>query len=366
MGIEILEGIMRLIGIDFVKPQSILGKDVYDRKLNRLVRAGAKVSERLINNLKESGMRYLYIEDEISKGIEIESIIDDTVKLKAVNILSDIISPDFRNKSVDPSLIQELNKIIDDIVDASNTYRDRLYFTTELLGSDMYTYNHSIEVAVLSVLIANSMGFNQVMMHRIGLGAILGDIGKARVPEEILYKKGKLTPDEFNSLKAHTIHGFNMLKECMELTPTTRQIVALHHEKLDGSGYPNGFSGDQIPMTVRIVTMCDIFNAVISDRVYNSRKSIDDALELLRIASVTKLDRDVLLHLNQVVAIYPPGTLVRLTDDRIAMIVKTRKNMPTRPIVRIIEGGTVVGEVDLMDELTVFIKESISNYGHTS
>lgn len=203
------------------------------------------------------------------------------------------------------------------------------------------------------------MGIDRERLLKLGMGAILSDIGKSKVPDHILNKKGKLEPSEFEQMKKHVEYGYDMVKELVELSPLSRQIILLHHEKLDGSGYPNGFVADQIPLLVRIVTICDIFSAIVSDRTYNNRISADVAVEILRSASPVKLDSDIINYMMQIVDMYPPGTLVELSTGQYAIVIDNNLSAPTRPILRILSEEQYT-EVDMMKDLTVFIKKVVS------
>ena len=353
---------MRLVNIGDVEVGSVIAKPVYDSKLSLLINKGAKLSELLIKKLIQADIRHLYISDEISKGIELEPMISDEIKLQAFVIMkkfyeSQMVKQDQNVEAIRESSIRELKDIVDDIITEIYSKNDQKYYSTELMGAEMYHYNHAVEVMILSLLIGRKMGLDREKLLKLGMGAILADIGKARVPQEILNKKGKLEPEEFDEMKRHVDYSYAILKDLVGLSSLSRQIVLLHHEKLDGSGYPNGFTGEQIPLLVRIATVCDIFSAIVADRTYNNRISVDTAIEILRGAAPTKIDQDVFMTLLQVIDIYPPGTLVELGNGQVGIVIQSNPNSPTRPILRIIEKDGQHHELDLMQELTLFIKK---------
>lgn len=353
---------MRLVNIGDVEVGSVIAKPVYDSKLSLLINKGAKLSELLLKKLVQADIRHLYIEDEISKGIELDPMISDEIKLQAFVIMkkfyeSQMVKQDQNVEAIRESSIRELKDIIDDIITEIYSKNDQKYYSTELMGAEMYHYNHAVEVMILSLLIGRKMGLDREKLLKLGMGAILADIGKARVPQDILNKKGKLEPEEFDEMKRHVDYSYAILKDLVGLSSLSRQIVLLHHEKLDGSGYPNGFTGEQIPLLVRIATVCDIFSAIVADRTYNNRISVDTAIEILRGAAPTKIDQDVFMTLLQVIDIYPPGTLVELGNGQVGIVIQSNTNSPTRPILRIIEKDGQHHEIDLMQELTLFIKK---------
>lgn len=355
---------MRLVNIVDVEVGSIVAKPIYDAKQSLLINKGSKLSQTILNKLVQSDIRHLYIDDELSKGVELEPMISDELKLQAFVAMkhiyeSQVSKNDQNTEAVRESVIRELKDIIDDIITEIYSKNDQKYYSTELMGAEMYHYNHAVEVMILSLLIGRKMGIDRERLLKLGMGAILADIGKVRVPAEILNKKGKLEPEEFEEMKRHVEYSYSMLKDLVGISSLSRQIVLLHHEKLDGSGYPNGFSGDQIPLLVRIATVCDIFCAIVSDRTYNNRISVDTAIEILRSATPLKLDQDVFAVLNQVIDVYPPGTLVELGDGKVCLVIKSNPNSPTRPVLRVIENHAAGEEIDLMQELTLFIKKVI-------
>lgn len=360
---------MRLININDVQEGSTIAKPVYDSKLSLLINTGATLTDKLLSKLKQVDIRHLYIEDELSKGIVLEPMISDELKLQTIVYMKELYDSQLIKEGEETNLVQqavregqirELKNLIDDIITEIYARNNKKYYSTELMGAEMYHYNHAVEVMILSLLIGTKMGLDRERLLKLGMGAILADIGKTRVPQEILNKKGKLEPEEFEEMKLHVDHGYHLLKNLVGLSSLSRQIILLHHEKLDGSGYPNGFSGENIPLLVRIVTVCDIFGAIVSDRNYNNRISVDTALEILRSATPSKLDPDVFHKLMEVVDIYPPGSIIELSSGKVGIVMFNNPNSPTRPVVRLIDSSIRNDEdkiVDLMKDLTVFVKK---------
>jgi putative nucleotidyltransferase with HDIG domain len=301
------------------------------------------------------------VEDELSHGIEFESVVSDELKIRSVNTVKQVFKSLSERKSSMYTVkdYEAIKGVVDALMDEIFSHRNTLYCMTELMGTDMYTYHHSAEVAILSMLVAKSMGLNSAFVHKIGVGALLHDIGKMKIPGEVLNKTGELTGEESELLKTHPQLGYNMLKESANISPISRQIVLLHHEKLNGVGYPLGLKNQDIPVHVRVVTMCDIFNAVTSNRSYKNRMNADMALEILRVETVYELDREIYHHLLKVANIYPAGTLVELSDGRLAIVVKENHEAQTRPILQIIKNNQRDESINLMDHLTLFITRTI-------
>jgi len=339
----------------------MLAKPVYDDKCQLLLSKDAVLTESYIRRLEQSNIQCVYVEDELSRGIEFESVISDELKMRSVNTIKNVFKSLSERKSSMYTVkdLDAIKDVIDALMDEIFSHRGTLYCMTELMGTDMYTYHHSAEVAILSMLVARSMGLNNAFIHKIGVGALLHDIGKMKIPGEVLNKTGELTEEETELLRTHPQLGYNMLKDSANISPISRQIVLLHHEKLNGVGYPLGLKNQDIPVHVRVVTMCDIFNATTSNRSYKNRLNADMALEILRVETVYELDREIYHHLLKVASIYPAGTLVELSDGRLAIVVKENHEAQTRPVLQIVKNNQRDESINLMDHLTLFITRTI-------
>lgn len=352
---------MRLKSIERVDIGDVLAKPVYDNKCQLLLAKSAPLTEQYIKRLKDANVQCVYIDDALSEGIEIEQVIPDELKIRSINTVKNVFQTLSSSKGnmYTVKTFEDIKSIVDTILGMIYENNQTLYCMTELMGTDMYTYYHSAEVAILSMMVARSMGLNNTFIEKIGVGAMLHDIGKMNIDAAILNKIDPLTTEERELIKKHPQMGYDMLKESLNVSPISRQIVLLHHEKLNGSGYPLGLQSQEIPIAVRVVTMCDIFNAITSNRSYKPRLNADLALELLRTETVYELDREVFHHLLKVVNIYPKGSLVELTDGRVGMVIEENKMVQTRPVVQIVENGQKKEIVDLMMHLTLFIAKTL-------
>lgn len=339
----------------------ILGKPVYDDKCQLLLAKEVKLTQNYIDRLKKANIHCIYIDDELSEGLEANNVVSDELKIRSVSAVKSVFKELSERKGSNYNVknIDSIKNVVEELMRVVYDNPDTLYHMTELMGTDMYTYNHSAEVTVLSMLVAKSMKLSENFIKKIGIGAILHDIGKMQIPGEILNKVLPLEVDEVKLVKEHVQYGYDMLKENDFISPISRQIVLLHHEKLNGEGYPYHLAGDQIPIHVRIVTMCDIFNAISSNRSYKDRLNADEALEIIRTEAVYELDRDIYYHLLKVVNIYPVGTVVQLSTGDLAIVIRENIDAQTRPLVQIIRDKKRAEQLDLMDYLTIFITKTV-------
>lgn len=352
---------MRLISIERVEVGDVLGKPVYDDKCQLLLAKDVSLTSNYIERLKRANIQCIYIDDELSEGLEAENVIPDELKIKSIATVKTAFKDlsDRKGSSYNIKSIESIKQIVDEMMHIIYENPSTLYCMTELMGTDMYTYNHSAEVAALSMLVAKSMKMNDTFIQKIGVGAILHDVGKMSVPAEILNKVDPLDEVESKLMKDHPQMGYDLLKDNDYISPISRQIVLLHHEKLNGSGYPFMMSGEQIPIHVRIVTLCDIFNAISSNRAYKRRMNADEALELIRTEAIYELDRDIYYHLLKVVNIYPVGTVVELSNGEVGIVIKENYEAQTRPVVQVIRQKKRAEIIDLMECLTLFISKTI-------
>ena len=352
---------MRLISIERLEVGDVLGKPVYDDKCQLLLAKDVSLTSNYIERLKKANIQCIYIDDALSEGLEAENVIPDELKIKSIATVKTAFKDlsDRKGSSYNIKSIESIKQIVDEMMHIIYENPSTLYCMTELMGTDMYTYNHSAEVAALSMLVAKSMKMNDTFIQKIGVGAILHDVGKMGVPAEILNKVDPLDEVESKLMKEHPQMGYDLLKDNDYISPISRQIVLLHHEKLNGSGYPFMMSGEQIPIHVRIVTLCDIFNAISSNRAYKRRMNADEALELIRAEAIYELDRDIYYHLLKVVNIYPVGTVVELSNGEVGIVIKENYEAQTRPVVQVIRQKKRAEIIDLMECLTLFISKTI-------
>ena len=188
-------------------------------------------------------------------------------------------------------------------------------------SKDEYTYLHSVAVAALMIGLARMYGFDEARVRHAGLAGLLHDLGKAVMPTEILNKPGRLTEAEFAIMRSHPAKGLKLLADWPDLPEEVLDVCLHHHEKVDGSGYPAKLIGNEITVMARMGAICDVYDAITSNRAYKS--GWDPAESLSRMASWKgHFDPDLLRLFMQMLGIYPVGSLVRLSSDRLAVVIE--------------------------------------------
>ncbi len=227
----------------------------------------------------------------------------------------------------------------------------------KIKGHDEYTFRHSINVSIIASIIGKLIGLSKEECDLLGIIGLLHDIGKMKIPKDILLKPGRLTHEEYEIMKEHTIYGYNLLKQ-MEGSNELIHLGALyHHEKLDGSGYPDGLSGDEIPLAVQIITIADIFDAISTDRVYKQKDSSFLAgMELMNEVYDGRLNANLVLpFVYYLVEGFVGGTAILDNGDQ-GEVMLIHVDEPHRPLLRIREQY-----IDLRKERHLQIVDMIAN-----
>jgi len=340
---------MRLEALD---EGTVLGKDVLAPGGQPLLRKGVSLTHRYIRSLTDAGVHSVWIEDELSEGVEPVTPITDETRTKATNAvrsaLGDAREAMAKGRSLSPVAMQELSSVAEQIALEVSTSADLAVHLADMAGSDQYLLQHSVDVCALGVLIARRhlarhgwtdftgrRRFDQIdgRLTKLGLGLLLHDIGKLVVPHDVLHKPGRLDDDEWALMKEHPVIGFNMLTD--EVSYLVKAVVRSHHERWDGEGYPDGLAGDGIHEFARIASAADVYDAVTSERSYKSAAPPYIGVDVVTSGAGTQFDPEVVVAFSGVVAPYPPGQEVLLADGRKAVVADVDLEDPLRPTVRV-------------------------------
>ncbi|MBI5463233.1 MAG: HD-GYP domain-containing protein [Gammaproteobacteria bacterium] len=203
---------------------------------------------------------------------------------------------------------------------------------------DEYTFMHCVSVAGLLITFARAQGFAEQDIHQVAIGGLLHDIGKTLTPDEVLNKPGKLTPEEFEIMKGHVTHSRDILQETLGISQTALDISVLHHERIDGTGYPLGLSGEQISLIGKMSAIVDVYDALTSVRVYKEAWEPSVALKKMLEWSPAHFDRTLVQHFIRCLGIYPVGSLVALESGLVGIVLEQGKDL-LRPQLRIVYNG---------------------------
>ena len=219
------------------------------------------------------------------------------------------------------------------LVESVDRNPDALLCLTKIREKDDYLLEHSLNVAILLANFGKFLGMSEEEVQDLSYAGFLHDLGKIKIPDEILHKPGRLTESEMDIMKGHVKHGVDYLKET-DIAQPLIQAISEHHERLDGLGYPAGTKGDDISQAGRMLAIADMYDALTADRVYKAGMSSQKAFSILMNDAPTRLDKSLVQQFIKCLGVYPVGSLVLLSNERLAMVLE-QKGSPLTPLVKV-------------------------------
>ncbi len=270
-------------------------------------------------------VRKVPIHEELAKARKIKKETIQAVK----RVMEDVMS----GKEIEKGPVEE---VVDNIIDSVIRNQDALVGLGRLRKVDEYTYTHSMGVCVLMVSFGRYLGFDSLLLREVGLGALMHDIGKTKVPFEILNKNGTLSEEEYEIIKNHATYSRDLLSETSGISETAIITAYEHHERIDGTGYPQGLTGDKISEYGRAIAIADVYDAITSDRCYQRKIQPTKALRMLYEWSEFHYDSDLVQKFIRCVGVYPVGTLVRMESGLLGVVVNHGEKSMLQPVVRMV------------------------------
>ncbi len=304
--------------------------------------------ESTLQKLQASGIEELYIDPSKGKSspfalpiplppeqlkpkikLEEERESAQSIYREARSLVSNLMSNAKMGKAIELGPVEEL---ADEINNSVSNNLNALLCLSQIREKDQYLLEHSVNVGLLMSVFSRYLGFEVDERHQMVTGALLHDIGKIRVPAQILNKPGKLSGEEWEEMKNHVRYGEEVLMKSEGITPIALAICSQHHEKLDGSGYPRGLSDNKIAMVSRMASVVDIYDAITADRVYHQGKPPLETLKIMLDMAGTHLDKGLVHQFVNCMSLYPIGSMVELSNGRFAAVIQVNyvnANLPT-------------------------------------
>jgi HD-GYP domain-containing protein (c-di-GMP phosphodiesterase class II) len=338
------------------------------------------VTERVRQGLERAGVFAVYVDDELSEGIEPAEVISPEVRERAImelhSTFSDVTTTGPATR-IPGEQIERLEGVVAGILRDLRGHGHMVSTLMDLHTFDSHTLAHSLNVCVIGLMLGDEhlrrhgwrdgrgrqrRDDHDARLQKLGTGLLLHDIGKLLIPGEILRKPGKLTDDEMAIVREHPKTGLDLV-ERGALTSLTKVCIIGHHERLDGRGYPNGRGAD-LHENAQIAGVADVYDAVSSMRVYQARRPTHEAWELVMSLAGTAFPLELVKIFKETVAPYPEGVAVQLSDGRRGIVSKVSRDHVTRPTVRVTgEDGRDVApyEIDLLTLLDVAILDTLED-----
>ena len=328
-----------------------------------LVRADAPLTDTIIKNLKlreisevmifsdepppaKAPKQYDEPPVELVPTPPIESVISDELHKEAMLSIKGLFDLASGSSVVTAyQVVKELNNVVDQLVETMSSEQAGMIHISNLKSFDEYTYHHSLSVAVLAIAIGQEMGVRNRELKKLGRCAIMHDIGKVMVPIEIINKPSHLTPEEFKIITEHSENGAKYLRREGIGDAQLWGEVSCHHEKFDGTGYPKGLRGKDIPLFSRITSVADVYDALTSYRPYRKPLLPATAFEMIMVDVGRIFDFEIVSAFTKIVELYPLNTVLTLSDKRTGIVIDNRYSL--RPILRMLDDGELLNLADL-------------------
>lgn len=361
---------LRRVPVYTLYPGLKVARTVYSKNGQALLTAGTVLTKRFIERLTLLGIQWLYVEDGLVPDIQIDDVIMEETRVRAASLVRSMFDErdqGFNSVIKRSSIVsKEMSQAISEIIDQLMENRNAVINLLDIRTCDEYTFSHSVNVCVLSIITGISLGYDRQRLSSLGMGTLLHDVGKTHVPQEILKKPAALSSEEFEEIKKHCYFGQQIIKNTCCGDIVAASVALQHHERFDGMGYPRGLKGKQIHEFSRIAGIADTYDAVTVDRVYRKAIPPNEAWELISGSGGHFFDYKITSAFLSRVAAYPLGTLVLLNSNEVGVVIENVKGYSNFPRIRIIfdDKGRYLNnysEVWLADQTDLFIVRAIDD-----
>lgn len=356
----------------------VIAQDIIAESGVLLLKKGATFQRRFLTHFIDSGVKDIYIEKNQNLDLKQLSkiyLVPDKMTEKPGDVLTDVIHDKTRQhaelimkktmlryKSISSFRVKQVEKLVGDIISEMLVNRQYVIALSNIRSVDDYTYQHSVNVAILALIIGVEMHLAHEDLIRLGVGAMLHDVGKVMISEDILKKPSKLTAIEYDEVKLHTLYGYNLLKEA-NVHEKSAEIALYHHEKVDGTGYYHGLKDDAIPLFARIVSIADVYDAMTNDRIYKSKIKTDKVYREVTSLGGKQFDQSILEIFAKTIHLYPPGMGVVLNSGQRGVVIEPNVFFPESPKIRVFTPQkksykSLYFDLDLSRQSEYFIKET--------
>jgi len=350
---------MRRILLDNVTSGMKLAKPLYSADGKVLLNAGLELKERYIGRLRDLDVTYVYIEDDLTADIDVPDVVSEKARVEAVASAKQVMDQVKLGRKVDAS---QAKKIANTLVDELSRNHGMLVNFVDMRTRADYLFNHSVSVCILATMTGISLGFDELRLRDLGVGALLHDVGKLMVPQEIVGKTDRLSLSELEEIRKHAEYGFDILRKNPDVSLMSAHCAYQHHERYDGSGYPRQLAGGGIHQFAHIVALADVYDALTSDVTYRKAVPVYEALAIITKAAGTYFDPELVEHFVANIAPYPIGSVVRLSNNHIGVVVDISHECKTKPVVRVIADEqkrrmNKIVEIDLSKNSRLYIAD---------
>jgi HD-GYP domain-containing protein (c-di-GMP phosphodiesterase class II) len=358
---------MRLVPLECVKTNTIIGKTLYDSEGRILAKSGLVLTQPIISKMKDIQIPAIYIIDEYSSE-EIDDIIKPELRQEAISTIKEsfsninriTVADKFSKK--DEKYFNNIQNMAENLIENILNNKNVLLSLVDIRSMNNYLYSHSVNVAVISLVLGIALKLPKRQLQYLCIGALLHDVGETFIHNEILMKDSELGLEELLILQQHPTLGYRYLSDAYNLSSHSKMIVLQHHERPDGLGYPDKLTNDKINNLSKIVSIADAYDTLSSGRPNKKAMFPSDVLEYLMSNAGRMFDYDMVNTFCKIVIPFSKGTLVELSNADVAVVQETLPNFPLRPIVKIIKSSNdniINKEINLIDETSIVITKVV-------
>lgn len=329
---------MRYLPTSRLKPGMALGQDIYDGAGRLLLAQHLLLSEEYISHLEFLGFPGVYIDDEFTKGIEIQEVISPQIRSQALKMVHELFT--FTIAGEEPPVEEvRLFRTIESVVENIVHNGDVMYNMMDIKNYDDYIYYHSIQVGLISVMIGARSGLGQLDLCQLATAAFLHDIGKRFIDHGIINGTWPLQGQDREVFESHPKLGAEFVRGTYRFPVQVYEGILEHHEWYNGQGYPLNKAGEEIPLFARIIKLVDSYDALTSGHPGRTAQAPSDTLEFLAAMAGVQFDPRLVNILMHKMAVYPVGCEVELSNGVHAVVAQNFEDFPLRPLLRICGTG---------------------------
>ncbi|MDQ7094633.1 HD-GYP domain-containing protein [Desulfosporosinus sp. PR] len=322
---------MRQVNVFYLNEGEILAHPILDANGRILLTSGVKLTNLYIHKLQVLGVDTVLIEDDRLDDVAIQMAITPRTKESAYKAVKGVRYCIETNRLIRSNELKDmLKRMISDLL----SFEGILGYISDFRGYDDFMFHHSVNTTIFALVLGMANKYSEAKLLELGLGVLMHDVGKVKIPNVLLNKLEKLTDEEFTEIKQHSKYGFEILRKIDDFGLISAHVALQHHERWDGSGYPRGLKGTAIHEYARLAALSDVYEALTSKRVYRDAIQPYQAYEYITGHSGILFEPSLINILSTRIAIYPEGSGVILNNGMYGNVVKQNVGYPDRPHVR--------------------------------
>ncbi len=355
---------MRRLSLDMVQPGMVLAKAILGSTGQVLLKAGAEIRPQYLTYFRRLGISSLYVKDSRLEDVSVDDHIREETRHEArllvKKTMQDVKITGSNRKGINiqnGELIRLVAKLIDELLEK----KDMIVQLTDIRTKGEYLFAHSVNCSVLAAIVGSQMNYTRKSLQALAAGTLLHDLGMVSLPEPVLGKPGSLTEEEFEMVKEHAVYGYQVFKHTTLFSEEASHVILQHHERCQGQGYPLGLTGGDISELAQIAGIVDVYDALTSDRPQRKAYKPHQAVEMLISWGGDYFDIHILNCFLSIIAAYPIGFRVLLSNGESGLVTANNPGLTTRPVVRVLYAGEGLAphpapyDLDLAESLDVTI-----------